>query len=272
MKYRVMAAIMLMLIAFSLPAHLVAGEENGVRVFIDREEISFAVPPVFLDNHLLVPLRATLEALGAEIIGWDRQLGTISARKGEHIVVLKIKEPFVWIDDKPVELDAPPTIINGSTMVPLSFFAEFLDLKLRWDAEQKTVEIESSSFIPFERPAQDLEKMPPWAQEWLENSRDELNIQAKKIEGKVYILTTYGLKTTSGYTVEIKKIERLSDTVRVVVEFMEPSNEFYTIPVIDRPFDLVSIDAAEIGNIDYLICFARGLKERELPVRLKLNP
>jgi hypothetical protein len=267
---KVIAVAVILLIVFSVPVPL-AANEGDIKVFIDREEVRFGVPPVFFNNRLLVPMRTMLEALGAEI-SWDGETGTVTARREDRIVMLKIKEPYALVNDKLVELDVPATIIQGSTMVPLRFFSEFLGLQVRWNAEQRTVDVESSVFIPFERPDQDTEKLPPRIREWVESSWDELNIQVKMVEGKMYILTTFGLKPTGGYGVEIKKIERTRETVKIVIDFIEPLREFYTTPVFNRPYDLVCVDPAEVGASTYFICFTRGLKEGELPVRLELNP
>jgi len=274
MKYRMLATVMLLLVVFSFPAHSAARGAEDVRVFIDGEEI-FAVTSVFLGEHLFVPLRPILRELGAEITGWEKTAGVISARKKERTAVLKIDQPFAWINGKAVKLDAPPTVVSGTTMVTLDLFENFLELSVRWNPQGKTLEIENPSFIPFERPVKGDGELPAEVQKWLENSLNELNIQVKRAEEKIYILATYGLKNSGGYEVKIKKVERLKDNVKdylsVIVEFSEPPEDYFTIPVIDRPFDLVSIEAAQIEDHDYIICFARGLKEEELPVRLELN-
>ncbi|RJX23836.1 MAG: protease complex subunit PrcB family protein [Dethiobacter sp.] len=267
---RIIAVMVILLIVFSVPVPLAANEKE-IKIFVDGEEVGFRVPPVFLNGCLLVPMRPLLEALEAEI-NWDGATGTVTARRGDDTIVLQIKETFALVNGKRVELDVPATIIQGSTMVPLRFFSEFLGLYVRWNAEPRIAEVDSSILIPFERPGKDTEKWQPWIREWVESSWDELNIQVKTEKGKMYILTTFGLRPTGGYEVEIKRIERTREAVKLVIDFTEPSREQYTIPVFNRPYDLVCLDPVEMGACTYFICLHRGLKEGTLPVRLELNP
>jgi len=248
---------------------------NGaIRVFVDREEVTFSVPPVFCNGRLLVPMRAFLEAMGAEI-GWDGEAGTVFARRGDNVVVLKINEPYAVVNGEKIELDAPATIVQGSTMVPLRFLSTFLGMQVRWNEEERTAEVESGLFVPFKRfTVKDWEKLDPCIRDWVESSWDNLGIQARKKEGKLYILTTFGLKLSGGYDIEIRKIERvggLDDCIKAVICFSEPLYEQYTIPVFSRPFDLVSVDLAQIEGCTYLLCFTRGLREGELPVRVEFD-
>jgi hypothetical protein len=249
-----------------------ASDEQRVKVMIDGEEIAFSVSPSYYDGRLLVPMRTFLQALGAEI-SWDLQTNTVTAKRGNDIITLRINEPYAVVNGKVVKLDVPATIINGSTMVPLRFLSESLGLFVRWNEEKKTAEVESSKFIPFERIKDlDTEIVYPWIRDWVKASWDEFGIQIKKSEGKLYILTTFGLKPSGGYQVEVRKIERSTESVIIVVNFIEPLSHQYTIPVFSRPYDLVYVDAHETGNSSYLICFTKGLTEGLLPIRLELNP
>ncbi|MDO9535884.1 MAG: stalk domain-containing protein [Bacillota bacterium] len=249
-----------------------AREEQPVKVMIDREEITFNVSPGFYDGRLLVPMRSFLEALGAEI-SWDLKTNTVTAKRGNDTLTFRINEPYAVLNGKVQELSVPARNINGSTMVPLRFLSEFFGLHVHWDEEKRIVEVESSIFIPFERVhAWGTEINYPWIREWVENSWDELGIQIRKTEGKLYILTTYGLKHSGGYEVEVRKIERRPESLKIVVDFMEPMRNQYTIPVFSRPYDLVYVDLLETDTSSYLICFTRGLTEGQLPIRLDLNP
>lgn len=274
MKSRAMigaAAILFVFILFFLLPAPLAASDGGIKVFIDGEEVEFAVSPVFLNNRLLVPLRAILEAVGAEITGWDQRTNAIAARKGNRSLLLIINEPIALLNGKPLKLDVPPTIINGSTMVPLRLLENFLELQIHWSHEKKAVEITGVNVVPFKRLSQDPEKLPPLLREWLENSWEELSIQVKESEDKIYVLATFGLKSTSGYRVEIKKLERTGDGIRMIIEFSEPEGDIFTLPIIERPYDLISIDPADAEGVKYFICSSRGLIAGKLPILLELQ-
>ena len=112
-----------------------------VRVFMNGTLIDFTdTDPVIEDSRTLVPMRAVFEALGAEIT-WDEANKTVSGKKGEITVSLKIDDNTGYINNEPVKLDVPAKIKNSRTIVPLRFIAESFNAKVDWDAETRTVKI-----------------------------------------------------------------------------------------------------------------------------------
>ncbi len=85
-------------------------------------------------------------------------------------------------------------------------------------------------------------------EEWVEYSRDLMLVQAREHEGELYILATYGIKPTGGYSVEIVDIsdENNQDTLVVTVEFKEPAEEDIVTQALTRPYDLEIIDPVDI--------------------------
>ena len=60
-------------------------------------------------------------------------------------VTLQINNTIARINDKIVTLDAPPTIINGRTMVPIRFISEAFGATVDWDNATRTVTIKLKS-------------------------------------------------------------------------------------------------------------------------------
>lgn len=60
----------------------------------------------------------------------------------EKKIVLKIDSNIARVNGVEKGLDAPATILNNRTMVPVRFIAEELDCKVTWDEEDRTVIIE----------------------------------------------------------------------------------------------------------------------------------
>ncbi len=85
-------------------------------------------------------------------------------------------------------------------------------------------------------------------QEWIEYSRDLMLAQTREHEGNLYILATYGIKPTGGYSVEIVDIadENIEDTLVVTVEFRKPGEEEIVTQALTRPFDLEIIDPVDV--------------------------
>lgn len=88
----------------------------------------------------MVPMRAIFEALGAQV-RWDGANQTAIAAKGEKQISLIIGSPTAYNWFTPIQLDQPPLILNGSTMVPVRFVSEALGCGVSWDALTNTVSI-----------------------------------------------------------------------------------------------------------------------------------
>ena len=110
---------------------------NGIKKEIDPGR---GTVPVIVKGRTLVPIRAIIEELGGTI-GWDGN---------ERKVTIKLKNIQIelWIDKKNAkvngtlkELDVPPQIINGRTMLPLRFVTEELGCTVDWDGTTKTITI-----------------------------------------------------------------------------------------------------------------------------------
>lgn len=94
--------------------------------------------PVIVENRTLVPFRALLEKMGAEV-KWDAATKTVTAVKDGKTIELTIGKKEVLVDGKKVELDVPAEIMNNRTMIPLRFVSENLGYKVKFDNETKGI-------------------------------------------------------------------------------------------------------------------------------------
>ncbi len=113
---------------------------GNINVSINGQPLLTDVSPVILGGRTMVPLRAIFEALQAEVY-WDADTKTAVGIKSGTIIKLVIDQATALINDQPVELDVPATIINGRTMVPARFISESLGKQVEWDALTQTVRI-----------------------------------------------------------------------------------------------------------------------------------
>ncbi|MCF6094061.1 copper amine oxidase N-terminal domain-containing protein [Microaerobacter geothermalis] len=109
-----------------------------VSVFIDNIEQFYDQQPVIVNGSTLVPLRGIFETLGADIT-WDGANRTVTAVKGDAIIVLQIGNALARINGKPIILRQKPEIINNRTMVPLRFVSEALGARVDWEGASKSV-------------------------------------------------------------------------------------------------------------------------------------
>lgn len=143
-------SILLSMFSFSATAI----DNSTVKVIVDGTAIKFDVAPFIEKGRVLVPLRATMEALGAEV-NWDQTARTVTAKKGETVIVLTIDSLLAKVNNEVITLDVPAKIKNGRTFVPLRFLSEHLDADVQWDNQTRTVSIIQKSF--FNTPLDDKE-------------------------------------------------------------------------------------------------------------------
>jgi hypothetical protein len=109
----------------------------GIQVLVDGKRLAFEVPPQNVNSRVLVPLRAIFEEMGA-MVEWDGQTRTVTAAKGETVVVLTIGDTSPTVNGVAVAIDQPGIIVEGRTLAPLRFVAEAFGGDVTWDDVYKT--------------------------------------------------------------------------------------------------------------------------------------
>ncbi len=115
-----------------------------------KGKFKFDVPPVIKDGRTLIPIRAITEGFGAEVVyeevykeGSDNELVKIvTITKGNDEIVLELESRVATVNGEEIELDTQAELMNNRTVVPLRFIAENLGLKVKWDGETETIEID----------------------------------------------------------------------------------------------------------------------------------
>lgn len=118
-----------------------------VRVVVDGKEVAFDVPPFIHPEtgRTLVPMRRLFNALGVADgnIVWDEPTRTVTAKKGETTIILRIDSDQAVVGSRTVKLDQPATIQENRTVIPVRFVSENLGLKVSWDSLTHLITISS---------------------------------------------------------------------------------------------------------------------------------
>lgn len=129
MKKWLAALFMLtMLFAFAISV-------NATDVVIDGVKVGFndSMGYPFIENgRTLVPLRASMEALGAEVT-WDSEQRCAVVKKGSTTVVCYIDEACIYRNGTRIPNDAAAQIKDSRTYLPIRAVAEALDATVGWD-------------------------------------------------------------------------------------------------------------------------------------------
>ena len=119
-----------------------AAEE--VTVALNGRVLSFDVPAQIINDRTMVPMRKIFEELGAEVEWYEAEQGIV-AIKDSTIIIMKIDAPMMQVanvetnEQKQIELDVPPQIVDSRTLVPVRAISESLGVSVDWVAETQTV-------------------------------------------------------------------------------------------------------------------------------------
>jgi hypothetical protein len=121
---------------------------------IDGKNISFDVPPTIENGRTLVPARAILEALGAEV-QWDENTQTLYARSETSNIKLTINSLDAYVNDIIIPLDVAPQIVHDRVLVPLRFVSVAFGSQVDWDDSTQLISIHMPA-----KQAQNDEELP----------------------------------------------------------------------------------------------------------------
>lgn len=126
---------------------------DNVTINIDGEAIQINDPILDKADHLLLPMRALYEAIGASV-DWNKETLTASANRNGKVINLTIDSMTALVDGQEVEMDVAPIIYKDRIYMPLRFVTENLDGNVSWDPSTQTVDIllDGSSEKPQEDP------------------------------------------------------------------------------------------------------------------------
>ena len=117
----------------------------GAKVRIDGKLLAFddqypLLETIEGETYTMIPVRGISAALNAKV-DWDGDKQEITVKKGGDEVVMYLDSDVAYINDTPITLDAPATLMNNRTMVPLRFVMEAFNVTVDWNGDTRTVEI-----------------------------------------------------------------------------------------------------------------------------------
>jgi hypothetical protein len=106
----------------------------GKKVYINGKQLPASVQPKSINGRTFLPFKAIFEPFGVKAT-WTAKTKTISAAKTAFALTLVINSKTAKLNGKNVALDAAPTVIGGSTFVPLRFVGESLGVTVQYRAK-----------------------------------------------------------------------------------------------------------------------------------------
>ena len=118
-------------------------ESKQINVSLDKKAIAFDVHPCIIANRTLVPLRAFANAFGISDsnIDYNDKDKTVTLKKGSDTIKLYINTPDAYVNNIKTEIDVPPTIIDGRTLVPMRFISENFNCDVDYSDTNDTLNV-----------------------------------------------------------------------------------------------------------------------------------
>lgn len=139
---RLISVLLLLAIIVVFPLPLAAQEAPEISLYVDGTVLATDVPPVLYNSRVLVPFRAAGEALNASVEYYPENK-TIVAQNNGTTVKLKVNSKTAYVNGKNIQLDAPPLMSQGRTLIPMRFFGEAFGCSVEWKSSTQGVHIVS---------------------------------------------------------------------------------------------------------------------------------
>jgi|GEM_PF-3360109 len=136
---KIVSLVLCLVIALGLFT-VTAPAADETKVILNGEQLEFDVSPIIINGRTLVPFRAILEALGAEVM-WESSFRLVTATNGNIVIKLQIDNVLATVNGVEVVLDVPARIMNDRTLVPLRFISENLGFDVGWDGDSHVITI-----------------------------------------------------------------------------------------------------------------------------------
>lgn len=144
MKRKIFAFAISIMLMFMLSASAYA-----VDISIDDRKVEFCghtgIPFIDSHNRAQVPLRMTMESLGAEV-SWNSDTRSVVVIKDDTMVEVPIEKYFIIKNGQQIPNDTIATIRGNRTFIPIRAVLEAFDTEVGWEQETRTVIIDGASF------------------------------------------------------------------------------------------------------------------------------
>ena len=121
---------------------------DSIDVYMDGEKMFFDPPAQVINGSTIVPMRQVFEKLGATV-DWNANTKSILAKKQDSTIELTIDNNVMNVDNKSINLNVAPTLINGFTYVPLRAVSETFGAKINWSQKNNFVTISLNKPVSY---------------------------------------------------------------------------------------------------------------------------
>jgi hypothetical protein len=133
------------LITLLLVNNLIVFAESDISVYVNDSPVDFDQKPIIENGRTLVPIRAVAEEMGANVT-WDSNTKTAKITLDGKTAMLKVDINDMIFgtianpdESKLIQLDVPPRIYNGRTLLPIRAVVESFGGSVEWIETAKRI-------------------------------------------------------------------------------------------------------------------------------------
>ncbi len=120
--------------------------QQAIHITVNGKEIQLPGAEVYIDaasQRTMVPVRFVSEALTAAV-EWKAENNLVTITQGAKTVFVTIGKDKAIVGEQELTLDAPASIRNGRTYVPLRFISEALGATVDWKQAERLITIQTA--------------------------------------------------------------------------------------------------------------------------------
>ena len=103
--------------------------------------IKLTASPFLKEGSSMVPLRYIGEALGATV-SWDNESQSATYEKDGLTMKVTLDKTTAYVNGQPIVLSVAPTLVSGSTFVPIRVISEYFGAQVTWQGEDQSITID----------------------------------------------------------------------------------------------------------------------------------
>ena len=143
-KYTKLSLIVLLVVGlFFIYSPTLLADQSQIKLSVNNQQVQLDFPPVAINGRTFFPVRVLSNSLGVtnDNILWDGINNTVTLIKDDKVIQMKIGDTRLFVNGKVTIMDISPEIIEGKTMLPVSYVASALGFDVSWDGDTQTVKV-----------------------------------------------------------------------------------------------------------------------------------
>lgn len=114
---------------------------NSKVAVVDAEEVMLNTPPTVVEGKTFLPLRFVADKIVGASVEWNPQTKQVTVTKEGQTVTLTVGSNVALVNGIETPVDAPPIIMEGSTLLPVRFISEQFQITTTYDATTKEIRL-----------------------------------------------------------------------------------------------------------------------------------